>query len=204
MDRSWSSPAPAPARPGSSSSASDGCSRRRPDLQPEKLLVLTYNVKAARELRERIDEAVGPATAARMTRLELPQLLPSGPARERGRCGHAAEPGRARRHRPAAADQGPAAGPRPDLPRDRVEPAGVREVHQPREGRARHAGRLRRLRRPRAARSSRTDTAATPMRPRASSPTATSSPSATCASAYAERRATSRAGGHRDRRARSR
>ena len=37
------------------------------DLLPENLLVLTYNVKAARELRERIETAVGAATAARLT-----------------------------------------------------------------------------------------------------------------------------------------
>jgi DNA helicase II / ATP-dependent DNA helicase PcrA len=36
-------------------------------LLPEHLLVLTYNVKAARELQERLDQAVGPATRARMT-----------------------------------------------------------------------------------------------------------------------------------------
>ena len=36
-------------------------------LLPEQLLVLTYNVKAAAELRERIEQAVGVATAARMT-----------------------------------------------------------------------------------------------------------------------------------------
>ncbi len=39
----------------------------REDLQPENLLVLTYNVKAAAELRERIEAAVGIANAARMT-----------------------------------------------------------------------------------------------------------------------------------------
>ena len=39
----------------------------QPDLLPENLLVLTYNVKAARELRERIQAAVGAATAARLT-----------------------------------------------------------------------------------------------------------------------------------------
>ncbi|MEO5986922.1 MAG: UvrD-helicase domain-containing protein, partial [Candidatus Limnocylindria bacterium] len=39
----------------------------KPDLLPEHLLVLTYNVKAARELRERIQEAVGPAVATRLT-----------------------------------------------------------------------------------------------------------------------------------------
>ena len=37
------------------------------DLLPEQILVLTYNVKAAAELRARIEQAVGVATAARMT-----------------------------------------------------------------------------------------------------------------------------------------
>jgi DNA helicase II / ATP-dependent DNA helicase PcrA len=36
-------------------------------LSPEQILVLTYNVKAAKELQRRIDAAVGPATRARMT-----------------------------------------------------------------------------------------------------------------------------------------
>jgi len=39
----------------------------KPDLLPEQLLVLTYNVKAAKELQDRLDVAVGPATRARMT-----------------------------------------------------------------------------------------------------------------------------------------
>ena len=39
----------------------------RADLLPEQLLVLTYNVKAARELQERLDQAVGRATRARIT-----------------------------------------------------------------------------------------------------------------------------------------
>ncbi|MGC1166008.1 MAG: UvrD-helicase domain-containing protein, partial [Solirubrobacterales bacterium] len=39
----------------------------KPDLLPEQILVLTYNVKAARELQARIEEAVGPATRARLT-----------------------------------------------------------------------------------------------------------------------------------------
>jgi superfamily I DNA/RNA helicase len=39
----------------------------QPDLLPENLLVLTYSVKAARKLRERIQAAIGPATAARLT-----------------------------------------------------------------------------------------------------------------------------------------
>ncbi|MGK2849816.1 MAG: ATP-dependent helicase [Candidatus Limnocylindrales bacterium] len=38
----------------------------RPDLLPEQILVLTYNVKAAAELRARLEQAVGLATAARM------------------------------------------------------------------------------------------------------------------------------------------
>ena len=36
-------------------------------LQPEQLLVLTYNVKAAAELGERIETAIGPSVRARMT-----------------------------------------------------------------------------------------------------------------------------------------
>ncbi len=39
----------------------------REGLLPENLLVLTYNVKAARELQERLDETVGTATRARMS-----------------------------------------------------------------------------------------------------------------------------------------
>ncbi len=39
----------------------------RDGLLPEHLLVLTYNVKAARELQQRLDQAVGTATRARMT-----------------------------------------------------------------------------------------------------------------------------------------
>ena len=37
------------------------------DLLPEQILVLTYNVKAAKELQDRLDRAVGPAIRARMT-----------------------------------------------------------------------------------------------------------------------------------------
>lgn len=39
----------------------------RVGLLPENLLVLTYNVKAARELQERLDKTVGTATRARMS-----------------------------------------------------------------------------------------------------------------------------------------
>jgi superfamily I DNA/RNA helicase len=38
----------------------------KPDLLPEQILVLTYNVKAARELQTRIEEAVGPAMKSRL------------------------------------------------------------------------------------------------------------------------------------------
>ncbi len=38
----------------------------RDGLLPEQLLVLTYNVKAARELQDRLDQTVGPATRSRM------------------------------------------------------------------------------------------------------------------------------------------
>ena len=38
-----------------------------PGLVPEQILVLTYNVKAARELQQRIEHAVAPAVRARMT-----------------------------------------------------------------------------------------------------------------------------------------
>ena len=38
-----------------------------PDLLPEQILVLTYNVKAAKELQGRLEQAVGPAIRARMT-----------------------------------------------------------------------------------------------------------------------------------------
>ncbi len=78
---------PARARRGSSSSGSSGCSRRGPragrttgppreapdgaageaPLSPEHFLVLTYNVKAARELQDRLDKTVGTAARARMT-----------------------------------------------------------------------------------------------------------------------------------------
>ena len=37
------------------------------DLQPEQLLVLTYNVKAARELRDRIQDRIGASRAARLS-----------------------------------------------------------------------------------------------------------------------------------------
>ncbi len=47
-----------------------GPDRDRPfdgPLVPEQILVLTYNVKAAKELQARLDDAVGPATRSRMT-----------------------------------------------------------------------------------------------------------------------------------------
>jgi RecB family exonuclease len=108
------------------------------DLLPEQLLVLTYNVKAARELQERIDAAVGPAIRGRMT-VERPQLLSPHPVGVgRGRR-HAAAPRRARWHRPVPAPAGAAPDPAAGLPQ-RPPPPGVRQAHQPRQGRA---GRLR-------------------------------------------------------------
>ena len=50
--------------------ASEPATRDRPfdgPLTPEQILVLTYNVKAARELQDRLDQTVGPAARARMT-----------------------------------------------------------------------------------------------------------------------------------------
>ena len=78
-------PGRGPGRPASSSSGSLTCSGRRairrgqsppepaPDhdpfggaLTPEQILVLTYNVRAARELSERIGKAIGAAARARL------------------------------------------------------------------------------------------------------------------------------------------
>ena len=37
------------------------------EILPEQILVLTYNVKAAKELQQRLDKTLGPATRARLT-----------------------------------------------------------------------------------------------------------------------------------------
>ena len=92
MGRSSSSPARAPARRASSSSACAG-SWTRGDLLPEQVLVLTYNVKAAKELGERIEAAIGAAAARAAAGHQLPQLLPPGPDRV-GRRRRAAQPTR--------------------------------------------------------------------------------------------------------------
>jgi len=119
----------------------------RPDLAPESLLVLTYK-RQGRARAARADRGTHRRSKRRPgEHQQLPQLLPPGAERERRRCGHAAQPGCPRRGRSAAAPPGPAARPEPRLPQHHLAPAGVREVHQPRQGRARHAGRLRRLRR---------------------------------------------------------
>ena len=117
-------------------------------LLPENLLVLTYNVKAARG-------APGPARPNRRAGhasphdgQQLPQLLPARPDRVgRGRRTPAAA-GRAGRRRAGAAAQGhqPAAAAGLPLPLQ-LGVHRLRPVHQPRQGRAGHAGRLRRLRR---------------------------------------------------------
>lgn len=49
-------------------------------LLPEQILVLTYNVKAAHELQERLDATVGRATRSR-TQIELIELLGRTPDR---------------------------------------------------------------------------------------------------------------------------
>ena len=82
---------------------------------------------------------------------ELPQLLPADPDRVGGGCRPAAAPGRARRRRPGAAAQGHPAAAHAHLPLGLVAERH-RPVHQPGQGRARDAGRLRRLRRQRAPR----------------------------------------------------
>src|SRR5262245_11573208 len=38
----------------------------QPDLAPEQILVMTYNVKATNELRERLGKALGAATGAHL------------------------------------------------------------------------------------------------------------------------------------------
>ncbi len=58
---------PAAALPAAALPAAADPEDNRDPLLPEHLLVLTYNVKAARELQDRLDQAVGTATRARMT-----------------------------------------------------------------------------------------------------------------------------------------
>jgi len=70
-DAAGSAPA-TPAAPGDARSliASEPVRQDAPfegPLSPEQILVLTYNVKAARELQQRLDAALGPATRARLT-----------------------------------------------------------------------------------------------------------------------------------------
>ncbi len=54
------------AHDGAAGEAPDGAAGEAP-LSPEHFLVLTYNVKAARELQDRLDKTVGTAARARMT-----------------------------------------------------------------------------------------------------------------------------------------
>ncbi len=66
---------PEPAESGPTESTPPGSEPAQPEpgnpfsgpLLPEQILVLTYNVKAARELQERLDHLVGPTVRARMT-----------------------------------------------------------------------------------------------------------------------------------------
>ena len=132
-----------------STEAPDRRARSHGPLLPEQILVLTYNVKAARELGERIETAVGAGDARSPRRQQLPQLLPSGAHRVGRRRGPA-------RRNPtsstASASSSSCATSGRDLaarlPRRRRQPdllaRPVRGLHQPRQGRARHAGRLRR------------------------------------------------------------
>ena len=165
---SWSSRAPGPARRGSSWSASAGSWRRRATprtagnpipaepaprhgnpfdgpLAPEQLLVLTYNVKAAAELRPAPRRGRGSGHPRPHVGQQLPQLLPAHPHRERRRRGPPGTPGRPRRHRPAPPPARDHAHPGPALPRG-LGPGRPRGLHQPRQGRAGQPRRLRRLR----------------------------------------------------------
>ena len=133
--RSSSSRARAPARRASSSNAFAGCSRRkarRPStpvatccrrsrrptddpfdgpLLPEQILVLTYNVKAAKELQRPPRAGRRRRRAGPPDRQQLPQLLPSRPDRVGRRRRPAGAARRARRHRPVPAAARPPAGP---------------------------------------------------------------------------------------------
>ncbi len=138
---SWSSRAPGRGRRASSWSASAGSWRRRATprrpatpsprnraprhgnpfdgpLVPEQLLVLTYNVKAATELGQRLDAVVGPATRARMTVSNFhsfcQHILTESRSADAGLPG---APGRPRRRRPAAPPARDHAHPGPALPR---------------------------------------------------------------------------------------
>ena len=154
MGRSSSSPAPGRARRGSSSSACGGCSRRREDLLPEQILVLTYNVKAARELQDAARRRRSGAAIARAdVGLQLPQLLPPDPDRERRAtpgCRRARTCSTASARCSSCATSAPSLRPRSTTPNWAF--PGFVAVHQPGQGRAGHARRLRRLRRRGAAR----------------------------------------------------
>ena len=121
--------------------------RTREDLLPEQILVLTYNVKAAHELQERLDEAVGVATRSRISVSNFHSFCQRNPDRVRrgrrpaapsGRAGRRGAGAPAPRHQPHAVARLPLAV---ELGARRLRPA-----HQPRQGRAGDPGRLRRLR----------------------------------------------------------
>ena len=130
-------------------------------LLPEQILVLTYNVKAARELQERLDAAVGPATRARMTVSNFHSFC----QRVLTEIGRRRRPaGRARTCSTASASSCCCGTSGRDLPlrlplADWALRLGLRRVHQPGQGRAGHARRLRCLRGRRAPASSRNATA---------------------------------------------
>ena len=162
MGRSSSSPAPGRARRGSSSSASGGCSRRSEDLLPEQILVLTYNVKAARELRDAARRRPsGPRSRARMSVSNFHSFCQRILTESAADAGLPARPdvldgvGQVLLLRTSA----PSLRARSTTHRTGRSPSFV-AVHQPGEGRAGRAGRLRSRSSPRSGASSRRDTAA--------------------------------------------
>ena len=108
-------------------------------LLPEQILVLTYNVKAARELQDRLDAAVGPTVRARMSVSNFHSFCHQVLTEAAAEAGLPAQPGRPRRDRPGAPPARPRTRPRPALPRRLVGAGPVRPVHQPGQGRAGHA-----------------------------------------------------------------
>jgi superfamily I DNA/RNA helicase len=112
-------------------------------LQPENVLVLTYNVKAAAELADRLQEMLGLETASRLWVHNFHSFGHRLLSDNRAELG-LAESADVLDHRPAAA-AAPVALEVPSLP---VPPHGPRRQrrrplrgrHQPRQGRARHAG----------------------------------------------------------------
>ena len=134
---------------------------------PEQVLVLTYNVKAARELQERLDTTVGPATRARMTVTNFHSFCQRILTESAADAGLPPRPGRARRRRPGAAAAGhPRRSCRSSTTRDWALGDFVQFINRAKDELV-DAGRLRRASSPRSGASSRTATGASrPPRPR--------------------------------------